>query len=246
MSGRVLVRRIIDIAMTAGITVLMAFQITGQAVHEWTGIVMFALFIAHTILNRAWYRNILKGKYRAVRVLQSVVNLALLVCFIMTAVSGIMMSQYAVPALHADVLVGTSQRMHLAFSHWSFLLISMHLGLHWGMMVRPLQKQKTLWHILSAAAVIAASCGLFFSVRSQIYSYLLFRMEFAFFDYTLSPAAVVLENILMMAGWAFISYELTGILSRENPNHTGRRKKACGMLAAEILITVLLVIILPA
>lgn len=235
MPRNFVIRRVVDIAMTIAIVILMAFQITGEAVHEWMGIVMFILFISHTILNRAWYKQIVKGRYSAVRTLQTVLDLALLVSFCVTAVSGMMMSQYAVPFLRASRLIGSAQSLHLAFSHWTFILISAHLGLHWGMMIRPLQKKRILFTVLTIAAIIICGYGLALTFSSQIYSYLFFKMQFAFFDYNESALQVFCENILMMASWAMIAYELARILRNPSKNDPHRRWISIGMIAGEIL-----------
>lgn len=236
MSGKFIIRRIIDIAMTAAIVLLMASQITGQTAHEWMGISMFLLFIIHTVLNHVWYKNLLKGKYQPVRVLQTIINLALLVSFVLTAVSGILMSQKAVPFLRIGSAVGTARALHLGFSHWTFLLISVHLGLHWGMITRKAQKHRGLWTVLSIAGVVAAGYGLLLTIRSQVYSYMLFQVLFAFLDYGASPVRVILENILMMASWAMISYEITKILRKPAKNDPHRRWISLAMIALEFVI----------
>ena len=56
----------IDILMTALLPGLMAWQITGQALHEWFGAGELWLFIAHNILNIRWYGNLFKGKYKGI------------------------------------------------------------------------------------------------------------------------------------------------------------------------------------
>ena len=53
----------IDIGMIAGLLFLMAYELIGQAAHEWLGIGMFVLFIAHHILNRRWWGRLAKGRY---------------------------------------------------------------------------------------------------------------------------------------------------------------------------------------
>ena len=55
-------RRIIDVCMTLVLLVLMAYQVTGEMVHEWTGILMTVLVIVHQVLNRRWYKSLFKGK----------------------------------------------------------------------------------------------------------------------------------------------------------------------------------------
>ena len=56
-------RIIIDLAMTLLLLGAYAYRITGDAAHEWIGICVFALFIAHNIINRKWYKSIFKGAY---------------------------------------------------------------------------------------------------------------------------------------------------------------------------------------
>lgn len=42
----------VDAAMTVALLFLMAYGLVGEAAHEWIGMGMFALFVAHHILNR--------------------------------------------------------------------------------------------------------------------------------------------------------------------------------------------------
>ena len=46
------IRMIIDVLMTAMLPLLMAYSLIGESNHDILGIVMFALFIAHHIINR--------------------------------------------------------------------------------------------------------------------------------------------------------------------------------------------------
>jgi len=57
----------LDLLMTGLLLALMAYQVTGQALHEWAGVSMFLLFLAHNILNAGWYRGLPRGKYTALR-----------------------------------------------------------------------------------------------------------------------------------------------------------------------------------
>lgn len=60
-----------DVIMTVLFLCMMAYHITGNKLHEWLGIILFALFILHHILNMKWYKGIFKGKYSAVRILST-------------------------------------------------------------------------------------------------------------------------------------------------------------------------------
>lgn len=244
MSRKFVVRRIVDVVMTAAIVMLMSYQSTGQEVHEWTGITMFALFILHTILNRFWYKNLLNGRYSGVRILQTILDFALLAAFVLTAVSGILMSRYAVPFLQSAKLLDITQPLHLGISHWTFILISAHLGLHWGMMIRPLQKKKVLMRVLSIVAILVCGYGLALTVRNGIYSYLGFQVMFANFDYNKTAVQVFIENILMMASWAMIACGFSHFLQRSEPNRPQHKMTSIGMIAAEILVAVLFAVFL--
>ena len=45
------IKRLVDAAMTVLLLLLMAYQVTGEALHEWIGIGMTGLVILHQILN---------------------------------------------------------------------------------------------------------------------------------------------------------------------------------------------------
>ena len=66
-----IMKRTVDAAMTILLLCLMAYQVTGEAAHEWIGMSMTALVIVHQILNRKWYGSLLKGKYNAYRILST-------------------------------------------------------------------------------------------------------------------------------------------------------------------------------
>ena len=60
--NNMLIKRIVDTAMTVLILCLMAYQVTGEMAHEWIGMGMTVLVIVHQILNRKWYSALFKGK----------------------------------------------------------------------------------------------------------------------------------------------------------------------------------------
>lgn len=86
----------IDILMTALLICLMVYQITGQTLHEWLGAGELWLFIAHNILNIKWYGNLLKGKYRLLRIIQTIINFSVLISMLCLGYSGIVMSRHVI------------------------------------------------------------------------------------------------------------------------------------------------------
>ena len=118
--------------MTVLLLVLMAYSVTGQAIHEWMGIALFVLFMIHHLLNLQWLRSVGKGRYPLARILQSALVLLLFLSMIAQVVSGIAMSRHALPFLNIPLSTSTARLIHLSCGYWSFLLISLHLGLHWN------------------------------------------------------------------------------------------------------------------
>ena len=149
-------RRIVDVCMTVLLLCLMAYQVTGEALHEWIGMAMTLLVIVHQILNWKWYGALFKGKYHALRIIMTAVNLLLLAAMLLTAFCGMSMSGYAVPFLYGMAPVSFVRRMHLSMSHWTFILMGLHLGIHIPMMTAHWKwSDKTKRGIRIVAAAVA-------------------------------------------------------------------------------------------
>lgn len=210
MQGKqyMMIKRIVDVCMTVLLLCLMAYQVTGEALHEWIGIGMTVLVIIHQILNRKWYGALFKGKYNPYRTATTVVNITLLLSFVLTAFCGMSMSGHAVPFLYGMTKVSFARRMHLSISHWAFVLMGLHLGMHIPVMFARLKLTDKLKTVISAALCVVAGIGLFLFIRNGMPDYLFFRVPFAFLDYEKAGTLVFLENILMLSFWAFIGTEV--------------------------------------
>lgn len=104
MKRKIILRHITDLAMTVLLLALMAYSVTGQAIHEWMGIALFVLFIIHHLLNLQWLRAIGKGRYPLARILQSVLVLLLFLSMIAQMASAIVMSRHALNNLFIKVV----------------------------------------------------------------------------------------------------------------------------------------------
>ena len=214
MDRRSEIKRIIDIAMTVLLLCLMAYQVTGEMAHEWIGMGMTVLIIIHQILNRKWYGALFKGKYRPYRILSTTLNILLLLSFLLTAFCGMSMSGYAVPFLYGMAPVSFVRRTHLSMSHWSFVLMGMHLGMHIPMMTAGLKWKGRTKTILAGLFTCIGGIGLYLFLRNGMPDYLFFRVPFAFLDYEKAGWLVFLENLLMLSFWALIG-NLAAIILRK-------------------------------
>ena len=204
MKARQTVRYIVDAGMLLALLCLMAYQVTGEALHEWIGIGMTLLLIVHHILNRKWYGAMRKGKYGAYRIVSTAVNTLLLACIALTAFCGMSMSAHAVPFLYGMADTAFARTTHLALSYWSFALMGFHLGLHLPAITAKVKPNKAARIVCAAAFTAASAAGLWLFIRSGIPDYMLFRTHFAFFDYEKAAAQVFLENIAIESFFAFL------------------------------------------
>ena len=218
-----IIKRTVDVCMTVLLLCLMAYQVTGEVLHEWIGIGMTVLVIVHQLLNRKWYGAFFKGKYNAYRILTIVINLALFLSFALTAFCGMSMSGHAVPFLYGMTKMTFARKMHLSMSHWAFVLMGLHLGMHIPVMIAKLKLADKLRTAISLLLCLAAGIGLYLFLKSGIPDYMFFKVPFAFLDYDKAGALVFLENILMLVFWAYIGAQ-AALLCRRSGKNTGEKK----------------------
>lgn len=135
MKPKMMLKMGIDLVMTVLLLCQMAYMLVGETVHEYLGTAMFVLFILHHLLNRNWYRSLKKGRYGAVRILQTAVNTLVLLCMLGLMVSGVILSREVFAFLPIQGGMGFARILHMLASYWGFVLMSVHLGLHWGMVM---------------------------------------------------------------------------------------------------------------
>lgn len=135
MTKRTTFKIIVDVLMMAALLLLMTYNLIGDAFHEWVGTGMLALFILHHILNRKWLGAVFRGKYPPYRILQTSLVLLVFLAMLGSMVSGILLSRYVFSFLPVGGGVSFARTLHLVCGYWNLVLMSLHLGLHWNMML---------------------------------------------------------------------------------------------------------------
>ena len=225
----------IDILMTVLLYFLMARQLTGNTAHEWLGAGMFLLWIIHHILNRRWFTHLLQGNYTPVRIFQTVINIALFAVMIGMMVSGIILSRTVFAFLPVSGGVAMARSLHIFCGFWCFVLMSLHLGLHWNMifvkMIKPMIMTKMVnekkenpqkLRILRILAGIIALYGLWSFIKNQFLMYMLGISSFAFFDFERPVILYVTEYLAIMGLFVWISHYGMKVLLRVSE---GRQKR---------------------
>lgn len=236
MKPKMKIKMGIDVSMTVLLLLLMAYHITGQKLHEWFGAGMLVLFLLHNILNIRWYGNLFKGKYTLLRVTQVIINFSVLASMLCLGFSGIVMSHHVFAELPIHGPMSTTRAMHLAASYWGFVLMSIHLGFHWSMILgmfgrlwsRTKMPAAFTW-LLRFIAVFIAGYGAYCFHKENIVSYMFLKQEFVFFDFERSAVSVFAEYISMMGFWVFVSfYVVKGIRRITWPNDITELNKKQG------------------
>ena len=212
-------RMIIDILMVIILPLLMAYSLVGENNHEVIGICMFTLFIAHHVMNRKWWTGLLKGKYNAIRTLNTAINLVLAVYMILQPVSGILMSKYVLKDVTISGASGTLRTIHMTFAYWGFILMSFHLGLHVRAVTLPIAKKmnKLAKMILAILFLIVSLYGVYAFIKRGIGDYLLMKVMFAFFDFGESRVRFLLDYATVMVLAANVGFYIqSGLLGIQN------------------------------
>ena len=123
----------VDVLMTVALLFLVGYQFWGEKAHEWAGAGIFVLFAAHHILNVGWYKNLFRGKYTAYRIFQVIVDMLTLLSMAVLVYSSVVLSRYVFAFLPIESGLALARRLHILGSYWGFLLMGLHLGLHWNM-----------------------------------------------------------------------------------------------------------------
>lgn len=203
----------VDITMTAALYACMAYMLVGEEAHEWIGSGLALLFVMHNALNRKWYAALLTGRYTPLRAFQTAVNLLCLASMAAAAVSGAAMSRYLydIPFLSGGASI--ARVAHMLAAYWGFCFVSLHLGLHWSMMLgmmknaaAPQRAPRWITPLLRTAGAAAALLGAHALMRHNLLDYMFLRNQFVFFDTERPLCLFFLDYAAIMALWAWLAH----------------------------------------
>ena len=212
MKTKMAVKLAVDTGMTLALLFLMGYQFWGETAHEWVGAIMFALFILHHALNLNWHKRIFKGKYTPMRTLTLCVDILVLMAMLALMYSGIVMSRHVFAFLSVERGLALARRLHILGAYWGFLLMSVHLGLHWNMILGMVKKQAKLKPskvrsiTLFCISTVIAVYGIFVFIRRDFATYLFLKSEFVFLDYSEPKLLFYFDYLALMGLCIFIAH----------------------------------------
>ncbi len=135
---------ILDLFIFIGFLVAMDPRSSGIAIHEWLTLGAFVTIMVHLLLSWDWIVQVtgrLFGGTSARSRLNYILNWLLFIDGILIMLSGIMISEHAIPALGISLPINfTWRRLHDMSANISLLLLGLHTALHWSWIVTTFQK----------------------------------------------------------------------------------------------------------
>ena len=233
-------RMTINITMTILSIILMGgnYLFPADIVHEILGVALFVLWAVHITLNRRWYGAIFRGKYNPYRVMQTVINYCILICTILLMISGIILSNHIFTFLNIQGGLGFARIAHLLASHWYYLFMSLHIGMHVGMISNKLchshapqdchsrapTRESSDKKIIGSSPImtligkflLALACiyGLYAFIARGVWKYLILQQQFFFFDLERGYVLFALDYISIIILFATISHLIASRLKK--------------------------------
>ena len=106
-----------------------------------------------------------------------------------------------------------ARRLHILGAYWGFLFMSLHLGLHWNMILGMFQKMvriKKSSKIRSISTFIAGFAivgyGVWVFISRDFPTYLFLKSEFVFLDYSEPKILFYIDYIALMGLCIFIAH----------------------------------------
>ena len=225
MKRKAILKMVLDVGMTVMLLFLMTYELIGEAAHEWLGIGMFVLFTIHHILNRKWSQCVFKGKYTLFRIWQTILVIGILITMAGSMYSGIILSKHVLSFLPIKGGGAFAREIHMVSAYCGFVLMSLHLGIHWGMMMgmaRCIVKELPIggrWMLRGIAALVAGY-GVYAFIRREIGHYMFLQNQYVFFDFEEPLIFFLADYIAVIDLFVWVSYYFSKGLKYNTPGKT--------------------------
>ena len=208
-----LLRMPLDILMTILSIILMGGTVLfpDDRIHQICGISLIVLWVIHIVLNRRWYGALFKGKYQPYRLMQLVVNCGVLICALFLMISGLLMAWF-IPADWVGGALGFARTTHLLASHWYYIFMAFHIGLHGAMLAG---KMKIHGIVPRVICIIISLYGVYAFITRGLWKYMFGLQQFFFFDFERGYVLFALDYVAIIVLFGTVSYYIGKFLSKE-------------------------------
>jgi hypothetical protein len=220
MSLKFVLKLLIDIVFTVLLLCALMYRATGDTAHEWIGVSVCVVCIAHNALNWKWYKNIFKGAYNLRRSVLTAVNLLLALAMVTLIITGMLHSRTVLAFLHlpGDMLI---RQIHTTVAYWCLPLVGTHLGLNWGVILNAFHKMakingenRTRKIIIRVLAFALAAFGVWSSFDRDMFSKLFLGFSFDYWPEERPAILFFAVNLSIMGVYVFVTYYGIKILTK--------------------------------
>ena len=206
----------LDLVMTALILLEFAYRLTGSTVHELIGVSLLTLLVIHGAWNWRWLAALCKGRYAARRVASTTINALLLTAALLMVVSGVLNSEllFSLTQVELDLL---PRELHTATAYWFLILVGVHLGMHWKMVMAEASKLTGgAWRsvpsplralVLNAISASIAAYGVFASFARSVFSRLTAYYSFGNLEVDESILGFFAQYAAIVGLYAMLTYQ---------------------------------------
>lgn len=151
-------RIVIDLGLLAVFLTVLDLEFTRVELHECFGLAMILVLLVHLVLNNSWFTSFGRGRWTALRVLNTVVDFGLIASFLVTVVTGICISAFVFRGIMPIDLARnmTLHRLHV----WAPFVLLIFVGLHVGLHGRALWMRFSRWAHLPESPVLVRALQL--------------------------------------------------------------------------------------
>ncbi len=212
MNKKLLSRLALDLTALALLLVALAYEWLGNTLHEIVGTSIFVLLVAHNYLNRRWYGGIHKGRRETRKTLTTAINLSLAIAMLAVLITSLMISRTVFSFLGLEGGL-TVRQVHAFAAYWGLVFVSIHLGMHWTMIMSATRSlfgletrsfARTM--VLRTSAAALACHGIFSSFEMSIGSKLIMYFSFSYWDFENDWTGFFIHYVSIVSLYAVIAH----------------------------------------
>ena len=134
MNSVFLLRLAFDFTAASLLLIDLAYWWLGNAVHEMAGTAMFLLLLAHNLFNRRWYGTVPRMRREPRGLINLGVTILLLIGMLALLITSVLISN-TLSGFMPPFGGFTARQVHVLAGYWVLVIVSIHLGLRWPMLM---------------------------------------------------------------------------------------------------------------
>jgi hypothetical protein len=188
-------RLVLDLVACSLLLVALAYDWLGNMAHEIIGAGMFLFLVSHNMFNRRWYGTVTKRTRAPRTILTKTINLSLLGTMLALLMTSVLISRDVFAFLPVNSTF-TARQVHTLVGYLALLIASVHLGLHWTMLMGFVRGRLGItsernWATIALRGIAAliAAYGTYSMFALNVGSKLLMQPTMEFWDFEVATPA---------------------------------------------------------